>query len=159
MEAGHLKPDLHKIKAAEFLSSAVESFRPLFEEKGVELAVETGNSGAMEFSADSSLLRRVVENLLANAWKFTPKGGKVTASIGAKAGALVFTVADTGPGIPSGQLEAVFEKYKRLNSGEGEAGFGLGLAIARKIVALHGGRIWAESPGTGGSLFSFLIPR
>ena len=107
--------------------------------------------------ADSSLLRRVVENLLSNAWKFTPEGGAVTASVKAEGDALLFTVADTGPGIPAGQLEAVFEKYKRLKSGEGEAGFGLGLAIARKIVELHGGRLWVESKPGEGSVFKIKL--
>lgn len=155
MEAGHLKPDLKKINAAEFLSSSAESFRALFEEKGVELAIETGGSAKLEFAADSALLRRVLENLLSNAWKFTPEGGKVTASAASEGGELVFTVSDTGPGIPADQLEVVFEKYKRLKSGDGEGGFGLGLAIARKIVQLHGGRIWAEA--SPGGVFKFTV--
>ncbi|HNW45599.1 MAG TPA: ATP-binding protein, partial [Elusimicrobiales bacterium] len=155
MEAGHLKPDLQKINAAEFLSAAAESFRALFSEKGVELAVDTAGAGKLEFSADSGLLRRVIENLLSNAWKFTPQGGKVTVSAGAENGRPVFTVADSGPGLPAGQLEAVFEKYKQLKAGSGENGFGLGLAIARRIVQLHGGRIWAEA-GPGG-VFKFMV--
>ncbi len=153
MEAGQLKLDLKPVNAAAFLSSSAESFRALLEEKGVALAVETAGTEKLEFSADSSLLRRVIENLISNAWKFTPKGGKVTASVRKEDGGLIFTVADTGPGVPPEQLEAVFEKYKRLRAGEGEAGFGLGLAIARKIVELHGGKIWAEA-GEGG-LFRF----
>ncbi len=155
MEAGQLKPDLRKVNAADFLSSAAEGFRALFEEKKIEFLVEKGGAEKLEFSADSSLLRRVVENLLSNAWKFTPAGGRVTASVQAGFGTLLFTVADTGPGIPADQTEAVFEKYKRLKSGEGEAGFGLGLAIARKIVELHGGRIWTEA-GRGG-VFKFTV--
>ena len=157
MEAGQLKPDLKKINAAAFLTSAAESFRALFEEKKIELLVDAGGAGGAEFQGDSSLLRRVLENLLSNAWKFTPAGGKVTASVKADGGGLLFTVADNGPGIPAGQLETVFEKYKRLKSGEGETGFGLGLAIARKIVELHGGRIWAESVPGGGSLFRVAL--
>ena len=157
MEAGHLKPDLSKVNAADFLSSAAESFRALFEEKGVALSVDTAGAGKAEFQADSSLLRRVIENLLSNAWKFTPKGGKVTASASGGNGGLLFTIADTGPGIPPDQLEAIFEKYKRLKAGEGEAGFGLGLAISRKIVELHGGTIRAESGGDG-SRFIVAIP-
>lgn len=157
MEAGQLKPDLAKVNAAEFLSSAAENFRALFEQKGVGLSIETAGLEKTEFSADSSLLRRVIENLLSNAWKFTPEGGKVTASVRAEDGGLLFTVADTGPGIPPDQLEAVFEKYKRLKAGEGEAGFGLGLAISRKIVELHGGKIWAEA--APGGVFSFTVKR
>ena len=155
MEAGHLKPDLRKLNAAEFLAASAESFRALFEEKGVALNVDAAGAGAAEFSADSALLRRVMENLLSNAWKFTPPGGSVTASARAENGGVVFTVADTGPGIPPDQLEAVFERYKRLKTGEGEAGFGLGLAIARKIVQLHGGQIWAE--GGPGGVFKFSV--
>lgn len=153
MEAGQLKPDAEKINAAQFLSSAAESFRPLFDEKGVALSVEaSGAEGAM-FSADSALLRRVIENLVSNAWKFTPAGGRVTASVKKDGPGLLFSVADTGPGIPSGQLDVVFDKYKRLGRPRDEAGFGLGLAIARRIVELHGGKIWAESGPAGGSVF------
>lgn len=156
MEAGQLKPDLRQIGAADFLSTAAEGFRAIYEEKGVSLAVETDGAGKAGFSGDSSLLRRVLENLLSNAWKFTPKGGKVAASVKTEGGNIIFSVSDTGPGIPPGQLEAVFEKYKRLKSGEGESGFGLGLAIARKIVELHGGRIWAESRSGGAALLFSL---
>jgi signal transduction histidine kinase len=155
MEAGQLKPDRVRVDAAQFLSSVAESFRVIFEEKKIELAVDTAGAAGADFSADSSLLRRVLENLLSNAWKFTPAGGKVTASVRRENGGVLFTVADTGPGIPADQRETVFEKYKRLKSGEGESGFGLGLAISRKIVELHGGRIWAEA-GPGGK-FSFTV--
>ena len=155
MEAGQLKPDLKPVNAAEFLSSAAESFRGIFDEKGLALRVETSGLEKREFSADSSLLRRVVENLLSNAWKFTPAGGKITASVRAENGGLLFMVADTGPGIPSDQLETVFERYKRLKPGEAESGFGLGLAISRKIVELHGGKIWAEA--SPGGVFKFTV--
>ncbi|MDA8242993.1 MAG: ATP-binding protein [Elusimicrobia bacterium] len=153
MEAGQLKPDMRKVDAAAFLSAAAEGFRAVFEEKGVELAVDA--SAKAEFMGDDSLLRRVLENLLSNALKFTPKGGKVSAAVRKDGDDIVFSVSDTGPGIPEDQLEAVFEKYKQLKSGEESHGFGLGLAIARKIVELHGGRIWAEA-GPGG-VFSFSV--
>ena len=158
MEAGQLKPDLRPVNAAEFLSSSAESFRALFEGKKIGLAIETSGAENTEFTADSSLLRRVMENLLSNAWKFTPEGGRVTASVKPGKDGLVFSVADTGPGIPAEQLEAIFEKYKRLKAGDGETGFGLGLAIARKIVELHGGKIWAEAAPAGGAVFGFTVP-
>ncbi|OGR59165.1 MAG: hypothetical protein A2X34_07810 [Elusimicrobia bacterium GWC2_51_8] len=150
MEAGQLKPDLQKINAADFLVSAAESFKALFEEKNIKFKVDAAGAKKTEFTADSSLLRRVIENLLSNAWKFTPAGGEVRASARADGRSLVFEVSDTGPGIPPDQLEAVFEKYKRLKAGSsGETGFGLGLAIARKITELHGGTIKAVA-GQGG---------
>ena len=158
MEAGQLKPDLQRVNAADFLSSSAEGFRALFEEKRIAFKVETAGAEKLEFSADSSLLRRVMDNLISNAWKFTPEGGRVTVSAGADGSSALFTVADSGPGIPADQLEAIFEKYKRLKAGEGESGFGLGLAIARKIVELHGGKVWAEAAPGGGAVFRFAVP-
>jgi len=149
MEAGQLKPDLRKINVGDFLVSSAEGFKALFEEKNIDFAVDCSGAQKAEFTADSSLLRRVLENLLSNALKFTPEGGKVRASVSADAQGLVFEVADDGPGIPEAQLENIFEKYKQLKPGDGESGFGLGLAIARKIVELHGGTIKAAA-GTGG---------
>lgn len=155
MEAGQLKPEMQAVNASDFLYSSAEGYRALFEEKKIKFSVEAAGAGRAEFFADPALLRRVLDNLLSNAWKFTPEGGEVTASASEGGGKVLFTVADTGPGVPADRVEAVFEKYKRLRSGDGESGFGLGLAIARKIVELHGGRIWAE-PG-GGGVFRFNI--
>ena len=150
MEAGQLRPDLQKINAADFLVSASADFKALFEGKRIEFKVDVSGAKKAEFEADSSLLRRVIENLLSNAWKFTPEGGKVSACVRTEGDHVVFEVADTGAGIPADQLEAVFEKYKRLKAGSAdETGFGLGLAIAKKIVELHGGEIKAEA-GRGG---------
>lgn len=158
MEAGQLKPDRKPVRAAEFLELASAPFRALFEEKKIDFSVDAAGAAGAEFGADSGLLRRVLDNLLSNAWKFTPGGGRVSVAASLGGDSLLFEVRDTGPGIPADQLEAVFEKYKRLKSGEGESGFGLGLAIARKIVELHGGRLWAESAGPG-AVFKVAIPR
>jgi signal transduction histidine kinase len=155
MEAGQLKPEMSLVNASEFLVSAAEGYRALFEEKKIKFIVDGSAAAKAEVFADPALLRRVMDNLLSNAWKFTPEGGTVTALAAASGGTVLFTVADSGPGVPAGQLETVFEKYKRLKQAEGESGFGLGLAIARKIVELHGGKIWAEA-GEGG-LFKFSI--
>ncbi|MCX5786660.1 MAG: ATP-binding protein [Elusimicrobia bacterium] len=158
MEAGQLKPDLRKINAADFLVSAAEGFKALFEEKNISFEIDVSGAKNTEFSADSSLMRRVIENLLSNAWKFTPAGGKVSALVTAEGRSLRFEVADDGPGIPDAQLENIFEKYKQLKPGDGESGFGLGLAIARKIVELHGGTIRAESKISGGVVFKVSLP-
>ncbi|MBI5743718.1 MAG: PAS domain-containing protein [Elusimicrobia bacterium] len=155
MEAGQLRPDLKPISVPALLSDSAEGFRPIFDEKGVALSVDASRAAGAEVRGDASLLRRVLENLISNAWKFTPAGGKVFISAAREGRDVVFEVRDTGPGIPADQLEAVFEKYKRLKAGEGEDGFGLGLAIARKIVELHGGRIRAEA-GPGGVFRIYL---
>jgi len=155
MEAGQLRPDMRKFGAADFLEQAAGNFRPLFDEKKIDFSVDASAAAGAEIHGDQSLLRRVIENLVSNALKFTPAGGKVTVAAVREGQGVAFTVADTGPGIPAGQQETIFEKYKRLKDGEGENGFGLGLAIARKIVELHGGKIWAEA-GPGG-MFKFTV--
>ncbi len=158
MEAGQLRPELRRTDAAEFLASSAEAFRALFDEKRISFSVDTAGAKDSWFRADAPLLRRVLENLLSNAWKFTPEGGRVTASARAEGGRLTFAVEDSGPGIPPDQREAVFEKYKRLKSGEGESGFGLGLAIARKIAELHGGAVSAGAAQGGGARFTVTLP-
>lgn len=154
MEAGQLRPEMKNVNAAEFLSEAADGFRALYDEKRLKLSVDVSGAKGSGFRGDASLLRRVIDNLLSNAWKFTPGGGKVSASVKSEGGKIIFSVSDSGPGIPADQLEAVFEKYKRLKSGEEESGFGLGLAISRKIVELHGGRIWARAGRGGRFMFS-----
>lgn len=150
MEAGSVKPRMDEILAHELLGTAYENFKALFDEKKVEFIMERGAAPAV-FRGDEPLLKRVLDNLLSNAYKFTPAGGKVRLGARPDKGGLLFYVADSGPGVPKGGLQAIFEKYRQLKgAGEEGQGFGLGLAIAKKIVEMHGGRIWAESgPGAG----------
>lgn len=111
-------------------------------------------------NADGRLMRRVLANLLGNAVKFTPRNGKV--SVAARYvhddGGHVFSVSDTGPGIPENHLPRVFDKFYRVEH-ETAHGRGLGLAFCRLAVEAHGGRIWAENTGGAGARFSFSIPR
>ncbi len=109
-------------------------------------------------SCDSGLVERVVMNLIGNAMKFTPEGGKITVEIGTRDGEMEFSVQDTGPGIPKMALKSVFEKFKQLEGGQMRQGYGLGLAICKKVVELHGGRIWVESEEGRGSRFIFRLP-
>ena len=158
MEAGNLKPRVTPIDAGKFTAAAFESFKALFEEKGIKFRLDPA-APDLAFKGDERLLRRVLENILSNAYKFTPAGGTVVMDAKAGSGLVSFYISDTGPGIPEGQREVVFEKYKQLNGGDGgQQGFGLGLAIAKKIVEMHKGQIRVEAGPSGGSTFVFTLP-
>jgi len=111
---------------------------------------------------DSLRITRVLANLLDNAFRYTPTGGEITVGVRAKPPSLLVTVRDTGEGIPSEELESVFIRFYRLDRARSRAsgGRGLGLAIARQIIELHGGRIWAESSGVPGegTTVAFTLP-
>lgn len=105
---------------------------------------------------DSVLVERVVVNLLENAAKYSPPGSVVTLSARVAAGAVEVAVADTGPGVPPGLRDQVFDPFVRLHAGV--AGGGLGLTICRSIVEAHGGRIWIEAAAGGGAVVRFTLP-
>jgi signal transduction histidine kinase len=111
--------------------------------------------------ADRAKLRRIIVNLLSNALKFTPKGGRVTVRVEMTGeNAVRIAVADTGVGIAAEDLPHLFAKYEQAGSrsAQGENGTGLGLYITRQLVELHGGEIHVESEVGYGSTFSFTLP-
>ncbi len=112
--------------------------------------------------ADADRIHQVLVNLLDNAVKFTPAGGRVSISFGHAHEQISCTVADTGPGIPGDEIPHLFERFYRGDRAraraEGESGAGLGLAIARAIVEAHGGRIWVGSEPGRGSVVTFTLP-
>ena len=159
MEAGNLKPHMDPIDAGKFAAAAFDGFKVLFAEKKIKFRLERPAEPGLGFKGDERLLKRVLENILSNAMKFTPSGGTVAMGFKAEKGSVAFYVSDTGPGIPGDQRAAVFEKYKQLGTAGGESqGFGLGLAISKKIVELHKGTIRAEAGSSGGSTFVFALP-
>jgi signal transduction histidine kinase len=109
---------------------------------------------------DERRIRQVVFNLLSNAVKFTPSGGQVDVSTSRRNGEVLVAVTDTGPGISAGDQERIFEEFQQARDGNGERpeGTGLGLALSKSLVELHGGRIWVESEPGKGSTFTFSIP-
>ncbi|HOW88837.1 MAG TPA: ATP-binding protein, partial [Elusimicrobiales bacterium] len=150
MDSGSVKPRLEPIDGGGLVSSVFEGFKALFGEKKIELKADVPDQ-APRLKGDERLLRRVLENLLSNAYKFTPSGGAVTIGCAAGKALASFYVTDTGPGVPEAQREAIFEKYTRLETDKEEGrGFGLGLAISRKIVEMHKGSIRAEAVPSGG---------
>jgi signal transduction histidine kinase len=110
--------------------------------------------------ADAERVHQVLFNLLDNALRFTPAGGRVTVRASTRNGSVDVAIADTGPGIASEHLPRVFERFYRVDPGRSrdEGGTGIGLAIARSVVEAHGGRIWAESEPGKGSVFTFELP-
>ena len=107
---------------------------------------------------DERRINQVLLNLVGNAIKFT-EAGEVKVQISASDGALVISVSDTGPGISEADQQKIFEEFQQAEgSGKRTKGTGLGLAIAKRIVELHGGRIWVESSMGKGSTFTFTLP-
>jgi signal transduction histidine kinase/ActR/RegA family two-component response regulator len=139
---------------------AVESIAPTAEAKGVRVTAAPAPEGVLVW-ADADRLQQVLWNLLANAVKFTPRGGRIDIAMKTDPADVCISVADTGHGISADFLPHVFERFRQADgsSTRTHGGLGLGLAIVRHLVELHGGRLTAESPGVGkGSTFSVYLP-
>ncbi len=109
--------------------------------------------------ADEELLQQVFANLLDNAIKYTPNGGKISVSILHRTNQKIqVSIADTGPGIPESKQENIFEGHFRLTRDEAKDGYGLGLSFCRKIIRAHYGQIWVDSVLGQGSCFQFTLP-
>lgn len=160
IESGRIDLRLEVFAAREEVENVVEGIRHRAEAKSIALRFDAPQDYTLR--ADRVRLREVLLNLLSNALKFTPSGGSVTVSMSAaeEPGYCCFAVADTGIGIPAGQLEAIFDKFHQVGSttkGVRE-GTGLGLTITKHIVEMHNCRIWVESEPGRGSRFSFTMP-
>ena len=108
---------------------------------------------------DERKVKQVLLNLLSNALKFTPEGGRIDVSAGVNNGVAEIAVADTGVGIAPEDQEAVFEEFRQVGTADKKVeGTGLGLALSRKFIELHGGRIWVKSQVGHGSTFTFTLP-
>jgi len=140
-------------------SEVVESFQPMARQQSI--TIKTGHPASLPLiQADRDKLHRVLTNLIGNAIKFTPAGGEVLVETTALMGDSVqICVSDTGCGVPSHEHEKIFDKFYRGAAIPEEArGAGLGLAITKSLVELHGGRIWLESDPGKGSRFFFSLP-
>jgi signal transduction histidine kinase len=108
---------------------------------------------------DERKVKQVLLNLLSNALKFTPEGGRIDARAAMTDGMAEISVADTGVGIAPEDQEAIFEEFRQVGTADKKVeGTGLGLALSRKFIELHGGRIWVQSQPGKGSTFSFTLP-
>lgn len=132
--------------------------QPLAEAKGIRLRAEYPQE-VLVLQADPLLFRRVLENLLENAIKYSPPRTEVALEVQDRGQEVLFAVKDQGPGITPQDLPHLFEIYYRGTDAEKERGFGLGLATVRRIIDAHGGRIWVESSPGKGATFNFTLPR
>ena len=146
------QPEL--IEVEPLIQSITTEFYPITKSKRQSLTLNLPAS-LPAIKADRQYLEQVLLNLLTNASKFTPEGGRITLSAASENGRLVIQVADSGMGIPAEKQELIFQPYYQVNGGRGS---GLGLAITKFLVELHGGNIWLESATSQGSTFSFSLP-
>jgi signal transduction histidine kinase len=155
VEAGRVALLMEENDVAAVLRETLEAFEPLAAAKGVTLDIDAGTPPcAGRF--DGGRILQVLANLVSNAIKFTPSGGRVSIRGAREADELHFAVRDTGVGIPEDALQGVFEKFKQV--ARDRRGLGLGLYISKGIVEAHGGRIGVESLLGAGSTFHFAIP-
>jgi CheY-like chemotaxis protein len=158
VEAGRMELFAEPIAVAEAVRHVVRTVEPLVARK--QITLEANDLEAGWLTADEGKLKQILINLLSNAIKFTQEGGRVTVTAQRKEASICFTVADTGLGIAREDLERIFDEFQQVDSGPGRRfeGTGLGLALTRRLVELHGGRIWVESELGVGSSFYVEIP-
>jgi signal transduction histidine kinase len=156
IDAGKLAIEPIEGDAAALVAEATEAFQPVALEKDLTLSAEVP-AGRLLAEFDHGRMLQVFANLIANAVKFTPRGGRIVVRVEAARRMLRFCVSDTGVGIPAPMLEAIFERFWQVGEND-RRGLGLGLYISKCIVEAHGGRIWAQSvPGKGSQLY-FTLP-
>ncbi|HAH05568.1 MAG TPA: hypothetical protein DCM05_03430 [Elusimicrobia bacterium] len=144
--------------ALEAVRETAEGLKVQAGEKGLTLTAELPDPSVQVY-ADRNRLRQVLVNLVGNALKFTPKGGKVVVSAVPEEGAVRFSVSDTGKGIAKKDLDKIFERFYQVQeTRHSHKGLGLGLSIVKGLIELHGGRIWAESAPGAGAQFHFTLP-
>ncbi len=158
LEAGRMEFDRSRLDLVELVRRTTSLFEVVAREREVELSVGTPDS--LPVMADPGKLERVLLNLLSNAMKFVPDGGRVRVGLGVEGDDVVLSVDDNGPGVPVALREAIFERFRRGddNTTRRFGGTGLGLAIAKELVERHGGRIEVGDGADGGALFRVKLP-
>jgi signal transduction histidine kinase len=156
IEAGQLAVQKAPVEVEGLVREVFDVVSMIAASKQLHLEQRVGEPGLLVL-ADRERILQVLSNLLGNAIKFTPRGGRVTLSVERSGGDVVFASTDTGPGISGEHLPHVFERYWRYGA-RGTKGTGLGLFIAKSIVEAHGGKIWVESSPGHGATFRFTLP-
>jgi two-component system phosphate regulon sensor histidine kinase PhoR len=161
MDADRLEIEINPVKVSQLVESCYETARHRAAEKELLLTLAPGLSQNLpDVAGDARRLQEVLQNLLDNAIQYTLPGGKIVLSAELKNDSVVFTVSDTGIGIPTADQPRIFERFYRVDAARSReaGGTGLGLAIAKHLIEVHGGRIWVESEVGVGSRFHFSVP-
>ncbi len=155
-EAGMLKLEKTNCDLAALARDAAELYAEVAEAKPVTLTTEI--AGAAPIGADATRLRQAIANLVDNAVKYTPAGGRITVRAAVERKEAVLTVSDSGPGVPAAEQARVWERLYRGDASRSERGLGLGLSLVRAIVEAHGGRVALRNAPEGGAIFEVRLP-
>jgi len=159
--SGKLRLDIRRVDLVAIVEAAADVVRPAAAARGVRLSIQRGSGPTVDLVGDADRLQQVAWNLLSNAVKFTPSDGSVSLSIERHGSAVRLIVSDTGSGIAPEHLPFIFERFRQVDSSTTRkyGGLGLGLAIVRHLVELHGGSVSAQSAGVGhGATFTVEVP-
>jgi len=155
-ESGVMKLEREPVDAARLLAGVAELYALVAEEKSIRL--HTAAAPGLQVRADATRLRRVLANLVDNAVKYTPAGGEVWLEAAPRAGRVVFTVQDTGPGVPPEERDRIWQRLYRGDHSRSQRGLGLGLSVVKALTEAHGGTVTvADRPG-GGAVFTAEFP-
>jgi two-component system, OmpR family, phosphate regulon sensor histidine kinase PhoR len=159
MDADRLELEIRPLSVSQLVESCLETSQHRAAEKDIRISVNIPEN-VPEIAGDRRLLAEVLQNLLDNATQYTLPGGQIMVSAETDDGEVIFTVSDTGIGIPQADQPRIFERFYRVDAARSRevGGTGLGLAIAKHLVEVHGGRIWVESEVGQGSQFHFSVP-
>jgi signal transduction histidine kinase len=158
IEAGRAELEVTDFDLAMAIDNALTLVRERAARRSIALHM-TVDEQLGQIQGDERKIRQVLLNLLSNAIKFTPEGGRIDVAAKPVNGSLEVSVSDTGIGIAPEDQEAVFEEFRQVGTTERKVeGTGLGLALSRKFIQLHGGKIWVKSQVGEGSTFTFRVP-
>ena len=157
IEAGRLQLHTEPLEVKQTMEQALVTLRPLAEAQQLELVTEA--DAGLWMRADANRFYQVFSNLIGNAVKFTPPGGRITLVVAATGDTVTFTVSDTGPGFSAEAIPKLFVRFGRAESASGRRGVGLGLFVVKGIVQAHGGEISAHNSPQGGAAVIFTLPR
>ena len=155
-ENGVLKLERERVEVDALLQSVAELYALVAEEKSI--AIEVAPAAGLAVQADPTRIRQVVANLVDNAVKYTPAGGSVWLGAEARGSRVAITVRDTGPGIPSGEQEKIWQRLYRGDHSRSQRGLGLGLSVVKALVEAHGGTVAVANHPGGGAVFTIELP-